>query len=686
MDWLMAFQRPITDPVYIFLILLLIIFFAPKVLKFLRIPGIVGFILAGVALGPNGFNIIGLASGVELFASIGLLYIMFLIGLELDLVDFRKNRNKSVVFGILTFTIPLLMGFFSAKYLLHMSFIPSLLLAIMFSAHTMISYPIVSKLGLSRHRVTSIVAGGTIITDTAVLLILAVILNTAEEHADPYFWLKLVISLGLLLFVLFWLVPRISKWLFRKLEGDSGGQYILLLLVLFLSAVLAKIAGIESMIGAFLAGIAMNQVIPSSSSLMNRTIFIGNTLFIPFFLISVGMLVDLRVFLQGHMALYIAGIFVFIALLSKFLAAWIMQRVYRLQSLERDLIFGLSASRAAATIALVMLGYRIHLVDIYVLNGAVAVVFITCLVSGFIAQNTGRKLAIHDHIHNEENDASLQRILIPVANPATMRQLLKFAALIKEPKSNEPLIPLSVIVGDIDSPAAQEQLHLVRSTVNDLLKKSDQKDIQFTPAIRVDLNVANGINRAIKELLITHVILGWNGKTSTLNFLFGNLLEGILPRNHQMMLVAKIDKSIYGSTRLVVALPAHTEYEPGYVKMMRVVANLSKELNARILIICSEKSKKSLESIKDKLPGHGHIDYHMIEELKDLEPVLSIIQGTDLPIFISARPRSISFNNYIAQLPRNLSKTFSEQDFVILYPEQAEGTEERRETKNLATG
>ncbi len=664
------FQRPITEPVYIFLVLLLIIFFAPKVLKFLRIPGIVGFILAGVALGPNGLNIIGNSSGIELFSTIGLLYIMFLIGLEIDLVDFRKNRSKSFIFGAMTFFVPLIMGYVVCRYIIKLEFVPALLLASMFSTHTMISYPIVSRLGLSRHRTTNIVAGGTIITDTAVLLLLALIVNSVHTHSNPYFWVRLVVSMGLLIFTLFWLFPRISKWLFRKLEGDGGGQYLLLLLVLFIAAWLSKEAGIEPMIGAFLAGIAMNRLVPAASSLMNRTKFIGDTLFIPFFLVGVGMVVNLRVFFLGTEALIIAAILIVTAIISKFFAAWFSQLIFRFNRTERNLMFGLSASHAAATIALVLVGYKLEILDINILNGTVAVIFASCIISSFVTQNAGRKLAIQDHVAPDAEHKA-QRILVPLANPATMRQLLNFAALIKDPESPEPIYPLSVIVGDIDSEASREQLLQMNHNVAESLASSDRRGIRFFSATRVDINVANGINRAIKELMITHVVLGWNGKTSTLNFIFGTLLEGVLPRNNQLIAISKLDQPVYGMRKIVMVLPPNAQFETGFKDVLSVVANLARQNSAKVLIVGNAEGVAAAEKTKSHMRNGFASDTFVVEEMKELTAIESQIRQSDLSIFVAARPRTLSYCNYIAHLPRTLSRSFPENDFVILYPQQS---------------
>ena len=289
-----GFELPLKSPVLVFSLILLIILLSPILMRKLNIPGIIGLIISGVIVGPHGLNLLAKNSAIELFSTIGLLYIMFIAGLELDLNEFKANKNKSLLFGFFTFTIPLAIGFPVVYYFLDYNFNASFLTASMFATHTLVAYPIVSRLGVSKNQAVAITVGGTILTDTAVLIILAVVMENSKGSLNQEFWIRLAISLAIFSVIMFLLIPRIAKWFFRKLESEKHSHYIFVLSVVFFAAFLAELAGIEAIIGAFVAGLALNKLIPHSSALMNRIEFIGNSLFIPFFLISVGMLVDIR--------------------------------------------------------------------------------------------------------------------------------------------------------------------------------------------------------------------------------------------------------------------------------------------------------------------------------------------------------------------------------------------------------
>ena len=356
--WFREFiHLPFKEPVIVFTILVTIILVAPIVFKKFRIPGIVGLIVAGMVIGPHALNLVEFGESIKLLSTAGLLYLMFLAGLELNSSDLLHNRNKSLAFGSLTFFIPLLFGFAVAHLLLSYSILASLLIASMFSTHTLIAYPIASKLGIIKSEAVTITIGGTIITDTAVLLLLAFISAATKGSLSPAFWLKMTLSISVFSFLILWGVPKLSIWFFKNLEGESGSQYIFVLTMLFISGLLARAAGIEPIIGAFLAGLALSNLISPTSALMNRISFIGNNFFIPIFLISVGLIVDFSVFFKGFGALIFAVTLVIVAIFSKFAAAWIMQFLYKYSNTERQVIFGLSVSHAAAIIAVVIVGF-----------------------------------------------------------------------------------------------------------------------------------------------------------------------------------------------------------------------------------------------------------------------------------------------------------------------------------------
>jgi Kef-type K+ transport system membrane component KefB len=661
---------PLTNPVLIFTLILLIVLLAPIIFKKFRIPGIVGLIIAGIFAGPHGLGLLDQSSGIKLFSTAGLLYLMFLAGLELDLKVFRKNQDRSFVFGALTFFIPLVLGFVASYLFLHFSFVSSLLLASMFSTHTLISYPIASRLGITRNEAVTITIGGTIITDTAVLLMLAIISATTRGELGFLFWLRITVLLALFVFVILWGIPRISRWFFKHLESDSSSQYIYVIAVVFLSGILAELAGIEPIIGAFLAGLALNRLIPHTSALMNRVVFIGNTFFIPIFLISVGMLVDYSIFFKGTRALIFSGTLVFIALFSKYAAAWITQKIYGYSRIERSVIYGLSVSHAAAIIAVVLVGYNLKLVDLSVLNGTILIILVSCLVSSFTTEIYGRKLAVADSGHLPTSFDIVEKILVPVSNPTTIESLVDFALMVKEPTHQQPIYMLTVVP---DDEKAREQIVLNNKMFESAILHAAATEDTLQLVSRVDLNVTNGITRAIKELMISKVIVGWNGKTTTTNFIFGSLLDNLITRSEQMIFVVKIDKSLNTFRRLLVMVPPNAEWELGYQSWLTVIQRISRYNNADIVFYGSQDTLKVIGDSIGPLKIGTMVSFRDVDQNIDLEGIHADVLQEDLMVIINARYRTLSYNHNLDTIPKQLSRSFQQNCFVIIYPEQKVG-------------
>ena len=426
------FQTPFSNSVLIFSLILFIILLAPIILNRFKIPGIIGLILSGMVIGPYGLFLIQKNSAVDLFSTIGLLYIMFIAGLELDMNEFNKHKYKSLIFGFFTFLFPIVIGFPVCYYLLDYSFNTSLLIASMFATHTLIAYPIVNRLGIAKNHAVAITVGGTILTDTAVLLILAIISGTASGEATSELWIRLSISIICFAAIVYFLIPRVASWFFRRLEDEKNAHFIFVLLVVFLTAFIAEIAGLEPIIGAFAAGLTLNRLIPHTSSLMNRIEFVGNSLFIPFFLISVGMLIDFRVLTNGPQALIVAFTLTVVALLGKWLAAQLSGRIFKYSKEQRSLIFGLSSAHAAATLAVILVGYNLGIINDHVLNGTIVLILITCVVASFITEKAGKEIVLHMDNEPEQVVLNSQRVLVPIANPQTMEKLIDFSMVIKK--------------------------------------------------------------------------------------------------------------------------------------------------------------------------------------------------------------------------------------------------------------
>ncbi len=658
---------PFTDPLIVFTIVLLHILFAPIILKKLKMPGIVGLVIAGVIIGPKGFGLLSENSSITLFGKIGLMYLMFLAGLEIDLFDFKKNRKISVVFGTLTFFVPLAMGIVLTYYILNYSLLSSILLSSIFSTHTLLSYPIVSRYGMTKNRAVTATIGGTIITDTAVLLLLTVIASSVSGNLDFYFWTKLLISLFLFVFTILWGAPKISRWFFKNLEGESGSQYIYVLVVVFVSGVIAELAGIEPIIGAFLAGLALNKLIPHTSALMNRISFSGNAFFIPFFLISVGMLVDINILTQGYEIWLLAASLIFIALLSKWTAAMLTRLIFKFTPVEGRLIYGLSSSHAAATIAVILVGYNLGILGSDVLNAIILLIFVTCMVSSFVTENSIRQLIVIQANKKAEAVSFTERILVAIGNPEKIQRMVEFAFFMRDHEEKEAIYPLKVVSDDEN---AAETIVEQRKLLQVALKKLAVNETEVRFVSRVDFNIANGIARAIKELTINQVVMGWSHKSSTTEYFFGSILDNLLKRTDQMTLVTHLTTSILNYRRFVVLVPSNAELEIGFQRWLKLLRNLSQVINAKVQIMSDSHTIGAVQNGVKTLYPPIQLQYQYFIDWQDFDVLDKILKANDLLIVISARQQTISHHNYLNELPRQLTKYQEQRSFIIVYPEQ----------------
>lgn len=667
---LMNFSLPLKDPIPIFSLVLFIILLAPIILRKFRIPSIIGLIIAGMLIGDHGFKIIEKGS-IDLFGKAGLLYIMFLAGLELDMNEFRKNRYRSMVFGAFTFFIPLVMGYLVCTYVLHFNFMATLLISSMFATHTLVAYPLASRLGITKNEAVTVAVGGTIITDTAVLVILAVITGAEAGNLNTEFWVRLAISLAVFATIILWLMPMLGRWFFKKIKDDKTSHFIFVMALVFLSAFLAELAGVEGIIGAFLAGLALNQLIPHTSPLMNRIEFVGNALFIPFFLISVGMLVDLKVLLKGPQALIIAGALTLMALSSKWLAAWFTQLVFRYTPTQRRVIFGLSSSHAAATIAVILIGFNMHIVDENVLNGTVILILVTCLVGSFVTENAGRKMAIEESTAKPELPDQPERILIPVAHPDRIEALLDFAVMIKDPKANTPIYPLAIVQ---DNSAARESIHASNKMMEKAIIHAAATESQLQVVTRIDLNISDGISRAATELMVSDVILGWTDKTSAtdrfLGSFFGSTLDNVLQSVWETVYVCRFLYPLNTTKKMVLALPKNAEYEQGFLHYLQKMLILAKQAGAKLVVFCAQSTQSIIEGYIVQTKMSMEIQFRHYDGTEDFLAISREVSRNDLVAVVTARKGTLSYHAYMENIPGKIERHFRDNNVILLYPEQ----------------
>lgn len=673
----MGLSFPLTDPVLIFSVILFIILLAPVLLHRLKIPDLIGLIIAGAIIGPQGLDIMSRDSSIELFGKVGLLYIMFVAGLEIDLADLRKNYGKSIYFGLLTFVIPMVAGTLAGIYLLDFSYLTSVLLASMFASHTLMTYPIVSKYGVTKNRAVNISIGATVITCLLALLVLAVVVGMSTGEMGNRFWMRLSISTLLFVGSVLFLFPLFGRWFFKRYE-DRIAQYIFVLALVFLASFLAKVAGLEDVIGAFLAGLALNRLIPNTSALMNRIEFVGNALFIPFFLIGVGMLVDWQVFTSGWDSLWVAIVMCVVATAAKYCAAWIAGKTLRYNRDERWLLFGLTNAQAAATLAAVMVGYQvilgtdeagapIRLLDDSVLNGTIVMILFTCTIASFITQKGAQNVALADMTEEElvDKDDAEDRILIPLSNSETVEELINLGITIKSPRCKATMMALSVIKSDSNDGSAEKRSRLLLEKAE---KTAAATDNMLHSLMRYDINVVNGIKNVVKEHKITDIVLGLRKESAISNTFLGELAEGVLAKCATTTLVYRPVQPLATVKRYVMLIPADAEKEVGFPYWLVRVWNLARNSGSKMLFYGNRAVLSILREVKVK--HNVNAEFVEFTNWDDFLIISRDIRDDDALVVVMSRRNCPSYSRQMALIPPYMNKYFQNNNCILVYPVQ----------------
>ena len=676
------FTLPLADPVLKFLLILLIILAAPLLLNKLRIPHLLGLIIAGAIIGPHGFNLVLRDSSIILSGTAGLLYIMFLAGLEIDMADFKRNSTKSLAFGMYTFLIPMILGTVVGIWVLRFNVLTSVLLASMFASHTLIAYPIISKLGISKNKAVSITVGGTMITDTLALLVLTIIVGMATGQVNDMFWIRLGVSILIFALIVLFGFPFIGRWFFKHVH-DNISQYIFVLVMVFLGSFLAQVAGMEAIIGAFLSGLALNHLIPQSSPLMNRVEFVGNAIFIPFFLLGVGMLIDYRTFFTSFETIKVGLIMIIVATAAKYIAAWMPQKTFHLSTDQRSVIFGLSNAQAAATLAAVMVGYNvitgtdangepIRLLNESVLNGTILMILVTCTIASFAAQKGAHNIAAQDISDKEENKKESEHILIPVSNEETVEELVNLSLAIKSPQNKNGLFALKVIDNHhSDEKALKQSPRVLQTAVN----TAAATDTQMKDLLRYDLSVSNAIASVVKEREITDLVVGLHKEKDIPAAFLGHIVESVLAESSVSTFIYKPAQPISTVRRHLIIIPELAEKEIGFNQIIFRLRNVTQNTGAATVFYGSEATLNALKKLLAKKSGEA--SYIEFNDWDDFLIVFRDIKPDDTMWIILSRKEGLSYAPAMARIPKYLNKYFQANSFVLAYPVQAgmnEGT------------
>lgn len=664
---------PIEDPVLKFLLVLVIILAAPLLLNKIKVPHLLGLIIAGAIIGPNGFNVLSRDSSIVVTGTTGLLYIMFLAGLEIDMGDFKKNKWKSLTFGLYTFIVPFVLGYLGGYYLLHFSTLTAILFASLFSSHTLIAYPLVSKLGIAKNKAVNITVGGTMITDILALLVLAVIVGMSQGDVGTGFWVKLSVSFILFALIVLIVFPIIGRWFFKKVD-DKISQYIFVLVMIYLAAMLAELAGVEAIIGAFFAGLALNRLIPHTSSLMNRVEFVGNAIFIPFFLISVGMLIDFKVFFKSWETLEVAAIMLVASIGGKYISAVMTQKTFRLSKEEGKLIFGLSSASAAATLASVMVGYNIilsetetgepiRLLNEHVLNGSILLILISCTISSFISMASAQKIAESDNedtvsgnSHEEEN------ILLAINHEETVERMVNLGILIKAHSNTEDLFALNVINEDKNESSvknAEKLLHQAADT-------AAAADVKMQTLKRYDNDVINGVKNVIKEQKITDLIIGLEDEKGFSPSFVYNLYNGYLQNDDVNVLVYHAAQPLSTIKKYAVMIPENAHKEAGFFHSLLRVWNIARNSGATVVFYAPENILDILQKIIKK--ANIEAEFIIMSTWQDGEKTAAKLKEDEALIIFMAKRGMISYIPRMRLIPELLNRYLKDNNYLLIFP------------------
>ena len=667
---------PITDPTLIFFVVLLIILSAPIIMGRLRIPHIIGMVLAGVLVGKYGLNILERDASFRIFGAVGLYYIMFLAGLEMDLGGLKKNQLRIIVFGILTFLTPFLLTLFFSLCLLGYSLQGSLLLGCIMASNTLVAYPIVTRYALQRHNSVTISVGSSLLSMFVALVATAVIANTLRKNNSAAFWMWFVLKLGLFTGGMIYFVPRLTRWFLRR-YSDAVMQFIFVLSIVFFSAAMSDAIGLEGIYGAFLAGLILNRFIPHVSALMNRIEFAGNALFIPYFLIGVGMLINVRLLFHGGNILWVVGCIVLTGTLGKAAAAYITGLLFKLPLNTAHMMFGLTSAHAAGAIAMATVGLSLQLpsgqrlFDNEVLNGIVIMILVTCIISSVVTENTAKRIRLQEK--DEDEPATFQgddeKIVLPVKYPEYADNLLSLAIMMRNAKLKRGIIALNVVYDDYHAAANQER---GKELLEHLQGIAAAHDVPMITQVRLATNIANGIKHAFKEYAASEIVMGLHFHNDISRRFWGEFTQSLYNGLPRQIIIARILQPLSTIRRIQVAVPSRAEFELGFRRWVERLARLAGNLECRIQFHGRKDSLALInEYIQNKHPS-VRAEYVLMGHWNELPTLATEVKDDHLFVIVTARKGTISYKTAMERLPQEVTQFCKGKSLMIIFPDQYE--------------
>ena len=670
---------PITDPTWIFFIVLSIILFAPMIMAKLRIPHIIGMVLAGVLVGEYGLNILQRDASFEIFGQVGLYFIMFLAGLEMDMEGTKKHLGKMTIFGLLTFFVPFIMVYYAGINLLHYSRQTTLLLCCIMSSNTLIAYPIVTKYGLQRHRAVTLSVGASMIALTMALISLAFIVSAVHAGSNgsspsPFssFILPLL-KLSLYIAGTVYFLPRVTRWFLQR-NSDAVTQFAFVMAVMFLSAAITSFIGLEGVLGAFFSGLTLNRYIPRVSPLMNRLEFIGNALFIPYFLIGVGMLINIGALFESWHTAYVMAIIVIIGTVGKMVAGYLGSFGLRLPITHGHMMFGLTSAHAAGSIAIVMVGIKLsigdgkYLVDEDMLNGVVMMILFTCIISSLVTEYASQRIVLQDNlISDDDKQGDDEKILLPLKYHGNSDKLVNLAIFMRNVSLNRGIIGLNVVLDDDN---VQKNQALGRQLLEQAAKTASAADVRMQTQSRIATNIANGIMHAFKEYNASEIIIGLHEPKNEKDSFWGIFTESLFTQLNRQIIIARFGQPLNTIRRIQVAVPSRAEYEPGFHRWIDRLARMATNLECRIQFHGRQDTLSLINQYIQNIHPNTRADYHQMPHWNELPRLAQQINEDHLFVVITARKGTVSYKSAFEKLPAELQNFYHQQNLIIIFPDQ----------------
>ena len=673
---------PITDPTFIFFVVLIIILFAPIVMSKLRIPHIIGMVLAGIAIGKYGFNILVRDNSFELFGRVGLYYIMFLAGLEMDMEGVKKHSQRFLFFGLLTCLIPLVLTYVMSITILDYSPAASFLLGCIMASNTLIAYPIIGRYGLQRHQSVALSVGSSMISLFLALVMLAALSGSFSKDAGWLFWVLFVLKFAAFCVGSVIIIPKLTRYFLRR-YSDAVMQYTFVMAVMFLSAALSSLIGIEGVFGAFYSGLILNRYIPRVSPLMNRIEFIGNALFIPYFLIGVGMLINLGTLFSSVQMVWIVVLIVFFGTFGKAVAAYVSSLLFRLSKADGHMMFGLTSAHAAGAIAMVMVGIRLevapgqYLVGDDMLNGVIMMILFTCIISTMMTEHAAKKIIIQEksHLQAETPKDDDEKILLCVKYPEIAPQLLYLSMFMRNQRLNRDLVALNVVYDDQKSNAARQQgLRLLE----ELQAQASASEVKVQTQVRLATNIANGIKHAFREFACSEIIMGMHVHTDINPRFWGEFIQSLYNGLNRQIILTRFVQPMSTLRRIRVAVPSRAEFEPGFHRWLERLSRLAGQLDCRIQFHGRNESLALIKEYINNRHSSVRAEYTYMAHWNELPQLAAEIADDHLFVVITARKGTISYKNALERLPDELQKHYSGKNLMIIFPDQYGGHKDER--------